>query len=266
MKKVHFSSLCTLIIAIAVIACKNDEATLTDKTNKFDTDLAEYVAKQKSILGSIVKTRYGESSTLEDLLQIAAKIDSCTADFVENHQEELAPIFHNLTEDEMESMAYDEEYLLEFVQTKYSDTVYNAMYNFINNKSGFASVDEDDFKPSISTGDNLELNAQIDVASNPEKFILSQIQVVTNFRALIIDEMTPEGLKKEYQNKSKECLEKYKADLTDCLKDLSINLAQSTIWSLSPIGLLVFSGKVLYYTNEFNSCTLTARNSLDECK
>lgn len=269
MKKAFFIITCAIIIVVAVIACRNDEGKPTDKTNKFDTDLAEYVAKQKSILGSIVKTRSGESSPLEDLLQMAAKIDSCTADFVENHREELAPITHELTEDELEAMSYDEEYLLDFIQMNYSETVYNAIYNFINNNSGFTSVDDKDLQPSIPSQDT-DIYEQIDVAVDPEKFILANAQIASNFKALVIDQLNPDGMQKEYQNKSPDCLEKYQAEVDGCNFSFGVSMGLTIIGAVitSPITIgsaALFVASTSHATYEYSNCLGSAKSSYEEC-
>ena len=260
-----------IAISLFVIACSNDVEKSQEKPKKqFDKDLAEYVAKQKGFMRSVVISRSGnENITYDDILMIAAQLDSCSLEFYKENGDLLEILRQGqeegISEEDLIIMSIDEDALLEFIEKTYSIPVRTYVSELLESSKEFDPFDKPQY--IIQDGTLFEREDWNNL-SETEKMVLANVEVAADFDKLVIDVMHPEGLEKEYQHKSQECIEKYTNDIENCNSKLVTGLVAVVAGKMfiNPWEWLHTSVDILNVAQNYNECLLYARRSMDKCK
>ncbi len=268
MKRYFFFVAVLATIAVILFACEKSDDLKTVEDYQ-QTEIDDYLSKQRRIINRL-KSRTGTTinATKDEILSIAAELDSCKDAFISSHPQLRVEFQKEITEEECACMLFDKDLVLDFVGRSYSTEVLNDVKHFLNGT----------FVPS---NDNGSISLMPSYGNNPigsltiDEFIHANLEVAYEFEAMVVDVFVPEGLKDKYKNKSNSCIEKYKSDINQCLVTLDVSLTDWAIgldWTIilkltfPNVSSLYDSYRLLEIATEFNQCIRFADNAMDECK
>lgn len=273
MKKILLTMTMFLAIAISlfVIACSNDVEKSQEKPQKqFDKDLAEYVAKQKGFMRSVVISRSGSEVTYEDMLEIAAKLDSCSMKFFEEHPEVYEALNLNVTEDEIIAMSLDTEELMQFVQANYSSEVYDAVYKAISDSTELLQTNNNDVASSnndiVSSVSQITNKENDEMIENANNAILANIEVATEFEKTLT-EVLKEDANMTVAEKNNYCYGKYVRNVNNCYSSLTRDVVIAALFGVgSGWSYIGASVGILVATQNYNECLRFAKEVYHDCR
>lgn len=246
MKKLNLLFFVFLIVTF--FACS--EANVLEKHSSssiFDADLAEYLAAQKMIVQDVRTRSVGESYSREEVVAVAAKLDSVALEFYKDHPD----VYNDLPKvspEKLDVLKENTDSLIAFVNVNYSPEVLQLVNKELN--VGKTPV------IGTSTGS---------VCSNKfvDEVIKANIEINMDFKKNILD--NSDLLPIEQQNKT-ECYAVYKKKVDDCYASMVRNLVIAAIGaSAVPGGVAVFSVTVLYITADYNQCLYNAAEYYNLC-
>ena len=172
-----FFLIAAFVAMLTLVSCGADdgvENTKVANTSEFDKDLNDYVTTMEDILSEGTVTRAaGDSVTYEELLSIAASIDSTTLKFYQDHPQ-IADALPKLPEEYIELMKVDVDTLLAFVKANYSDEFYQNFVTHIYTKNENAR-----YIPMPSTASDVDktLNANLYIYGNFKNLVGNTLQI-----------------------------------------------------------------------------------------
>ena len=198
-----FLLIAAFVAMLALVSCGADDGVENTKVvnmSEFDKDLNDYVTTMENILSEGTVTRAaGDSVTYEELLNIAASIDSTTLKFYQDHPQ-IAEALPKLPEEYIELMKVDVDTLLAFVKANYSDEFYQKFVTQIYTKNENAR-----YIPMPST------------ASDVDKTLNANLYIYGNFKNLAGNTLQITG---PCEDKGRKCWIDYLSRTDECQKAL----------------------------------------------
>lgn len=245
-----FFLIAAFVAMFSLVSCGTDdgvEKTKVANLSEFDKDLNEYVTTMEDILSAGTVTRAaGDSVSYEELLRIAASIDSTSQKFYQDHPQ-IAEALPKLPEEYIEVMRVDVDTLLAFVKANYSEEFYQNFVAHIFTKNENAR-----YIPLSST------------VSDVDKTLNANLYIYSNFKNLAGNSSQLPLLK----NKEQKCFSEYLSRRNGCYATfcgdiglIAINVAKTPTTD----GMVVGTLSTLMAVYSYYSCLNDAKAIYDLC-
>lgn len=247
-----FFLIAAFVAMLTLVSCGADdgvENTKVANTSEFDKDLNDYVTTMEDILSEGTVTRAaGDSVTYEELLSIAASIDSTTLKFYQDHPQ-IADALPKLPEEYIELMKVDVDTLLAFVKANYSDEFYQNFVTRIYTKNENAR-----YIPMPST------------ASDVDKTLNANLYIYGNFKNLVGNTLQITG---PCEDKERKCWKEYISRRDECQKALCNEIGCLVVGVLvslpTPAEVVLCTLSTLMSVYSYYSCLNDAKTIYDLC-
>jgi hypothetical protein len=238
----------TVALLLITICCSNyHDDVYVDRSQQFNKNLTAYFMNQKALLTK-VSTRAGENhASIDEVMQIAQEIDENMQTFKDNNKDLLITL-DNLTDDEMELIRLDPDYMLSYLDENFSSKTYKYAADFLHG----------DLQVDVSqVASDTEL-------SPSEKTFVSNLIIASEFIELTENpyndelDITIRSTRDPKQETRDLCFDEYVSDLKLC--SLSFIGGALSFSTFGPWGAVI-GGAVSY-----GRCAYSAKNAYNRCK